>query len=195
MKEALITCMVKSFSVSQMVDEKTLRRHIGNLIGMQNFRYYTKGTMGERILNFWCEAETFRRHTKSELRRFVFREIQFKYLTNGSAFEVPDAIKWRIYGDESTSKRLKNISRNLSIFSENIFESAQKLVVENLYKYWVPKYILHRCREIATTFQQRRLSRATVAKHLKEIVKNQPLSTVKEDIENDTEKGIEKPRT
>jgi hypothetical protein len=184
--------LISSFSVSQMVDERILRKHIGNLIGMQNFRYYTKGTMGEHILNFWCEAETFRRHTKSELRRFVFREIQFKYLRNGSAFQVPDAIKWRIYGDESAGKRMKNVSRNLCIFSENIFVSAQELVVENLYKYWVPKYILHRCREIATTFQQRRLSRAIVARQLKEIGKNQPLSTVKEDVEsNSSEKGME----
>ena len=175
-----------------MVDEKTLRKHIGNLIGMQSFRYYTKGTMGERILNFWCDAEIFRRHTKPELRRFVFREIQFKYLTNGSAYEVPDAIKWRVYGvDESTGEAFKKISKNVSIFSEDIFKPAQKLVVENLYKYWVPKYILHRCREIATTFQQRRLSRAVVARQLRDFVKINPMSTVQEDVENDTEKGME----
>ena len=172
-----------------MVDEKTLRKHIGNLIGMQNFRYYTKGTMGECILNFWREAEQFRRHTKPELRRFVFREIQFKYLTNGAAYEVPDAIKWRVYGDESAGKLLKKIAKNVSIFSENIFVAAQGLVVENLFKYWVPKYILHRCREMATTFQQRRLSRAVVARHLKEIVKVNPMDSVQEDLENDTEKG------
>ena len=185
----ILTCFI---SVSQMVDEKSLRKHIGSLIGMQNFRYYTKGTVGECILSFWFEAERFRRHTKPELRRFVFREIQYKYLTSGAAFEVPDAIKWRVYGEELAGKLLKKIPKNISIFSEDIFVSAQGLIVENLYRYWVPKYILHRCREIATTFQQRRLSRAVVARQLKDVVKANPMDTVQEDIaEDDTEKGIE----
>ena len=152
--------------------------------------------MGECILNFWCEAEKFRRNTRPELRRFIFREIQFKYLTNGAAYEVPEAIKLCVYGESSPGvgvspgKVFKKISKNLSIFSQDIFVAAQGLVVENLYKYWVPKYILHRCREIATTFQQRRLSRAVVARQLKEIVKVNPMNTVQEEVVPETEKGI-----
>ena len=145
--------------------------------------------MGECILNFWCEAEKFRRNTRPELRRFIFREIQFKYLTNGAAYEVPEAIKLRVYGESSPGKVFNKISKNLSIFSQDIFVAAQGLVVKNLYKYWVPKYILHRCREIATTFQQRRLSRAVVARQLKEIVKVNPMNTVHEEIVTETEKG------
>lgn len=167
-----------------------MQKHIGNLIGMQNFRHYTKGTVGECILNFWREAEKFRRDTKRELRRFVFREIQFKYLTNGSAFEVPDAIKWKVYGDESKGRlSVKKVPKDLSIFAEDIFVAAQDSVIESLRVYWVPKYILHRCREIATVFRQRRLSRAVVARQLKKIIKVNPKKSLVEDSENETEKG------
>ena len=157
----LFTFSICAPTVSTMVDERTLRKHIGHLIGMQQFRRYTKGTMGQCMLSFWCDAEKFRLHTPPELRRFVFREIQYQYLKSGSAYEMPNTIKSCIFGDGSNGQ-----GNSVSIFSEDIFVSAQSLVVANLYSYWVPKYILHKCRELATTYQQRRLSRAIVAKHL-----------------------------
>lgn len=178
-----------------MVDEMTLKKHIGSLIGMQNFRYYTKGSVGESILNFWCDAEKFRRHTPPELRRFLFREIQYKYLRNGSAYEVPNTIKCRIYGEKNNEIPFRQIAKNISIFSEDIFVSAQLLVVEDLYSYWVPKYILHKCRELATTYQQRKLSRATVAKRLKESTPKSIQRKAVHDSEMELEKEMKKRRS
>lgn len=83
----------------------------------------------------------------------------------------------------------KSFPKICLFFLENIFMAAQNLVVENLCRYWVPKYILHRCRELATTFQQRRLSGTVEDRHLKEIVKINPMNTVQENVENDTQKG------
>ena len=122
---------------------------------MQNFRYYTKGAVGEHLLNFWCEAERFRQ-MKPELRRFAFREIQFKFLTKGSAYEIPDAIKQCIYYGECTGVQM--ISKHLAIFTENVFVDAQNCVIEKLCGYWVPKYVLHKCCGMSTFYHQRDLS-------------------------------------
>lgn len=111
--------------------------------------------MGERILNFWQDAERYRRQVKPENRRYVFREIQNKYLKGGAPFELTDTMKWMsmcggVRGIEARSFTApselskKLCGKNIAVFSENIFMPLQKLVIKRLRTYWVPKFVLHR---------------------------------------------------
>ena len=123
---------------------------------MRNFHRFLGGTTGQNILFFWIDAERFRRVTKREHRRFAFRDIQAKYLRSGSPRELPEIMKWAsICGGASDLERKSSfkfpksvINRmylsDASIFSENVFIPGQKMALERLISYWVPKFIEHK---------------------------------------------------
>ena len=108
------------------------------------------------MLMFWIDAERYRRVTKKEHRRFSFREIQAKYLRSGSPRELPEIMKWASLcggspqGERKSSFRIpKSITKRMylsdsSIFSENAFIPGQKMALERLSGYWVPKFIQHK---------------------------------------------------
>lgn len=140
------------------VDLDQTRTYLGTVEGMRTFHRFLRGTSGQKILLFWIEAERFRRVTKKEHRRFVFRDIQAKYLRSGSPRELPEIMKWiSICGGtpdlerKSSFKFPKSVSRRMylsdaSIFSGNVFIPGQRMALERLISYWVPKYIEHKKR-------------------------------------------------
>ena len=123
---------------------------------MRSFHRFLRGTTGQNVLFFWIDAERFRRVTKKEHRRFAFRDIQTKYLRSGSPRELPEIMKWAgICGGapdlerKSSFKFLKSVINRMylsdaSIFSENVFVPGQKMALERLISYWVPKFIEHK---------------------------------------------------
>ena len=137
------------------VDLDQTRTYLGTVKGMCTFHRFLRGTSGQKILFFWIEAERFRRVTKKEHRRFAFRDIQAKYLCSGSPRELPEIMKWiSICGGtpdlekKSSFKFPKSVSGRMylsdaSIFSGNVFTPGQKMALERLISYWVPKYIEH----------------------------------------------------
>lgn len=132
------------------------RTFLGTVEDMHKFLIFLRGTAGHKILLFWIDAERYRRVTKKEHRRFAFREIQAKYLRSGSPRELPEIIKWASLcggtsqlGRTSSFKFPKSITKRMylsdsSIFSENVFIPGQKMALERLSSYWVPKYIQHK---------------------------------------------------
>jgi len=144
---------IKFIAIS--VSEDLTEMYFNSVGDMHAFRRFIRGTMGERILNFWQDAERYRRQVKPENRRYVFRELQNKYLKGGAPFELTDTMKWMslcggVRGIEAKSFTApgelskKLCGKNIAVFSENIFSSLQKLVIKRLRTYWVPKFVLHR---------------------------------------------------
>ena len=135
------------------VDLDQTRTYLGTVEGMRTFHRFLRSTSGQKILLFWIEAERFRRVTKKEHRRFAFRDIQAKYLCSGSPRELPEIMKWISIcggtpdlGRKSSFKFPKSVSRRMylsdaSIFSGNVFIPGQRMALERLISYWVPKYI------------------------------------------------------
>ena len=123
---------------------------------MRSLQLFLRGTAGQRTLMFWIDAERYRRVTRKEHRRFSFREIQAKYLRSGSPWELPEIMKWASLcgvsrqGERESSFRIpKNLTKRMflsdsSIFSENVFLPVQKMALERLSSYWLPKYIQHK---------------------------------------------------
>ncbi|XP_048577113.1 uncharacterized protein LOC5521613 isoform X2 [Nematostella vectensis] len=147
----LCTLLMKSTAVNP---ELSLI-HLGSVEDMHAFHRYIRGTMGERCLAFWIDAERYRRHTKPDQRRVVFREIQQKYLRGGAPFELTEMMKWKsVCGgleglDTKSFTSPKEVAKHIcatdhSLFKETIFRPLQALVLDRLKTYWVPKYVLHR---------------------------------------------------
>ncbi|KAJ7337078.1 regulator of G-protein signaling [Desmophyllum pertusum] len=138
------------------VDLDEARAFLGTVEDMCSFHVFLRGTAGQKILLYWIDAERYRRVTKREHRRFAFREIQATYLRSGSPRELPEIIKWASLcgwtpqGDRSSSFTIpKSITKRMylsdsSLFSENVFLTGQKMALERLSIYWVPKYIQHK---------------------------------------------------
>lgn len=138
------------------MDRDEARAFLGTIKDMHKFLIFLRGTAGQKILLFWIDAERYRRVTMKEHRRFAFREIQAKYLRSGSPRELPEIIKWTSLcggtlqpGRTSSFKFPKSITKRMylsdsSIFSENVFIPGQKMALERLSSYWVPKYIQHK---------------------------------------------------
>ncbi|XP_015751662.1 PREDICTED: uncharacterized protein LOC107331568 [Acropora digitifera] len=135
---------------------------------MRSFHRYLLGTMGQRILFFWIDAERFRRVTKKEHRRFAFRDIQTKYLRSGSPWELPEIMKWASLcgvsddlGKRSSFKFPKSVINRMylsdaSIFAENVFVCGQKMAIDRLVCYWVPKFMQHK-KKIRGILEEKRL--------------------------------------
>ena len=133
-----------------------LRVHLCTVADMRRFNAFLRDSAGERILLFWLDAERYRRHVKPRNRRFTFRDIQARYLRNGSPRELPEIIKWTAMcggtsqlDRKSSFKFPKSVTKRIcqldsSIFSNDVFLAAQNKVVERLTTYWVPKYIEHK---------------------------------------------------
>lgn len=175
-------------SLGTSVDPDQARTYLGTVEGMRSFHLFLRGTAGQKILFFWIDAERFRRIIKKEHRRFAFRDIQAKYLRSGSPRELPEIMKWAsICGGapglerKSSFKFPKSVTKRMylsdsSIFSENVFTPGQKMALERLISYWVPKYIEHkkiirkrinekRCRQLVFRPNTRRFSPVPEADH------------------------------
>lgn len=132
------------------MDLHEAKTFLGTVEDMCRFQIFLRGTAGHKILLYWIDAERYRWVTKKEHRRFAYREIQAKYLQNGSPRELPESLKWvNICGRTSSFKYPRSITdrmplSGLSIFSENIFIPGQKMALQRLSSYWVPKYIQHK---------------------------------------------------
>jgi hypothetical protein len=72
---------------------------IGHVTGMRKFRLFLDGSAGEKVLQFWLDAEHFWKiPARSEARRRnLFRDIQAKYFRNGGVLELPENEKWRAF--------------------------------------------------------------------------------------------------
>ena len=138
------------------MDLDQAKTYLGTVEGMRCFHRFLRGTAGQKILLFWIEAERFRRVTKKEHRRFAFRDIQVKYLRSGSPRELPEIMKWASMcgGTPGLERKSsfnfpKSIPKRMyfpeaSIFSGNVFAPGQKMALDRLTTYWVPKYIEHK---------------------------------------------------
>ncbi|XP_068697043.1 regulator of G-protein signaling protein-like [Montipora foliosa] len=156
-------------SSNTSVDRQQTRCYLDSVESMRNFHLYLRGTMGQRILFFWIDAEQFRRVTKKDHRRFAFREIQNKYLGSGSPRELPEIMKWASMcgvsddlGKRSSFKFPKSVVNRMylsdaSIFSKNAFVCGQKMAVDRLVCYWVPKFIEHKKKIRGILEEKRRL--------------------------------------
>lgn len=143
-------------SLGKSGDLDQARTYLKKVEDLGSFHRFLRGTAGQKILHFWIDAERFRRVTKKEHRRFAFRDIQAKYLRNGSPRELPEIMKWAsICGGASELERKssfkfpKSVTKQMylsdvSIFSENVFMPGQKMALERLISYWVPKFIEHK---------------------------------------------------
>ena len=132
------------------MDLHEARTFLGTLEDMCKFQIFLRDTAGHKILFYWIDAERYRCVTKKEHRRFAYREIQAKYLQSGSPKELPDSLKFLSIGGQTTSFKLPKSGTErmhplgLSIFSENIFIPAQKMALQRLSSYWLPKFIQHK---------------------------------------------------
>lgn len=132
------------------MDLHEARSFLGTLEDMCKFQIFLRGTAGHKILLYWIDAERYRCVTKKEHRRFAYREIQAKYLQSGSPRELPESLKFvNICGPTTSFKFSKRgtermHSSGLSIFSENIFIPGQKMALQRLSSYWLPKFIQHK---------------------------------------------------
>lgn len=132
------------------MDLQDVRSFLGTLEDLRRFQTFLRGTAGHKILLYWIDAERYRCVTKKEHRRFAYREIQAKYLHSGSPREIPESLKCAIICDPTTSFEIpKNVTERMypsgfSIFSTNIFVPAQKMAIQRLSSYWLPKFIEHK---------------------------------------------------
>lgn len=126
------------------------RTFLGTLEDMCKFQIFLRDSAGHKILFYWIDAERYRWVTKKEHRRFAYREIQAKYLQSGSPMELPESLKFlSICGPTASSKLPKSGTEQmhplgLSLFSENIFIPGQKMALQRLSSYWLPKFIQHK---------------------------------------------------
>ena len=132
------------------MDVHEARSFLGTLEDMCKFQIFLRGTAGHKILLYWIDAERYRCVTKKEQRRFAYREIQAKYLQSGSPKELPESLKFVSICGPTTSFKFLNSGTGpvhpsgLSIFSENIFIPGQKMALQRLSSYWLPKFIQHK---------------------------------------------------
>lgn len=162
------------------------KSYLGTAKGMRNFHCFLRGTTGQKFLFFWVDAEQFRRVTKKQHRRFAFRNMQAKYLRSGSPRELPEIMKWAsICGGapdlepKSSFKFPKSVFNRMylsdaSIFSDNVFILGQKMALERLISYWVPKFIEHK-KKIRKLIEEKR------GLHSEFSPGNRPISPVPED--------------
>ena len=132
------------------MDLHEARTFLGTLEDMCKFQIFLRGTAGHKILLYWIDAERYRCVTKKEQRRFAYREIQTNYLQSGSPRELPESLKFVSICGPTTSFNFPKSGTErmhpsgLSIFSENIFIPRQKMVLQRLSSYWLPKFIQHK---------------------------------------------------
>ena len=132
------------------VDLQEARTFLGTLEDMCKFQIFLRDTAGHKILFYWLDAERYRCVTKKQHRRFAYREIQAKYLQSGSPKELPESLKLvSTCGPTTSYELLKSGTKRmhplgLSIFSENIFIPGQKMALQRLSSYWLPKFIQHK---------------------------------------------------
>ena len=132
------------------MDLHEVRTFLGTLGDMCKFQIFLRDTAGHKILFYWIDAERYRCVTKKEHRRFAYREIQAKYLQSGSPKELPESLKFVSICGPTTSCKLPKTGTeqmypsSLSIFSENIFIPGQKMALQRLGSYWLPKFIQHK---------------------------------------------------
>ncbi|XP_041468616.1 uncharacterized protein LOC121418690 isoform X4 [Lytechinus variegatus] len=106
---------------------------LGSLVGMELFKAFLAGTLGEDMLNFWLDCEMYRDNVQSmeggaDIKRTrLFRDIQDKY-----RFKLtPDA-----------QKQIKQAQGNIGL-SESVFTRTQYDVLRRLRSYWVARFLIH----------------------------------------------------
>ncbi|XP_038077121.1 uncharacterized protein LOC119744960 isoform X2 [Patiria miniata] len=85
----------QSNAKDRMLDRRLMSRWLSRVSGMRKFRSFLDQTAGEKALNFWLDAERFRKTTHCmEEHRVLFRQIEAKYFKHGGMLELPEHAKW-----------------------------------------------------------------------------------------------------
>lgn len=117
-----------------------LDRELGSALSMQRLKAFLHESAGENILSFWVAAERYRHQTVPECLRFALREIQDRYIRQGSWLELQESIKIEFH---SALKRLFDDSpENLN--KSELLIPCQEMAFDSLVFYWLPKYLAHR---------------------------------------------------
>ncbi|XP_071509749.1 uncharacterized protein [Diadema antillarum] len=106
---------------------------LGSLVGMELFKAFLAGTVGEDMLNFWLDCEMYRDNVQALedgadiTRTRLFRDIQDKY-----RFKLmPDA-----------QRQIKQAQGNIGL-SDSVFTRTQYDVLRRLRSYWVARFLIH----------------------------------------------------
>ena len=85
-----------------MDDQEFIWTCVGHVVGMCQLRDYLAGTSGERIMEFWKDAERFHRLPvqNTRMRRALFREIQLRYFEIGGITKLKDNRMWKVIEGE-----------------------------------------------------------------------------------------------
>ncbi|XP_057302825.1 uncharacterized protein LOC130636988 [Hydractinia symbiolongicarpus] len=140
---ALPVCF-KYESVSNEELHQLQKKYLSKVIDIQRLKKYFNGSIGEYLLQFWLDAERYRRQVPENCRKFVLREIQKKFLTEGATHALNISLFEKI--NSHLKEKMDKSAKNLS----TILISPQQIVMKNLMEYWIPKYIIHRLRRRTT---------------------------------------------
>eukprot|EP00794_Sanderia_malayensis_P011320 gene11320-12506_t len=130
---------------NNQADEEPLDfgKELGNVLAMQRFKAFLNESAGVRVVSFWLAAERYRQQTTFECRRFALREIQDKFVQQGSRFELPQCMKFQLNLDLKACTKGPVMPCDMK---SNLLLGSQKLAFDSLVGYWVPKFFAHRRR-------------------------------------------------
>ncbi|XP_022110111.1 uncharacterized protein LOC110989791 [Acanthaster planci] len=85
----------QSSAKDRMLDRRLMSRWLSRVSGMRKFRAFLERTAGEKALQFWLDAERFRKTTHCpDEHRALFRQMEAKYIKHGGMLELPEHAKW-----------------------------------------------------------------------------------------------------
>lgn len=145
---------------------------LAGIAGMDHFRRFLFGTEGEAACLFWLDVQYLLHTVETDHEAWmvprIVRRIHDIYLRDGAPFCLNDEIRRELLVHYSSTNRespsnTPQISHHTSneylAFSKQIkaLHDAQKLVLENLRRYWCRKYMIHLQRSLLEP--QRTISR------------------------------------
>ncbi|XP_071482399.1 uncharacterized protein [Diadema antillarum] len=151
----------------KMMDHCLMTRWLRQMSGMRRFRCFIAKTAGNNLVQFWLDAEKFRRKAAdydADKWTIMYQRMEAKFFKNQN-LKLPDFEKMKRVRNqcnaESPLASEGNVgtgirsTRGMSGFEA--FIVVQGFILKTLQNYWLPRYLVH-CKQVFTKFNQTTLT-------------------------------------
>ncbi|XP_066927988.1 uncharacterized protein [Clytia hemisphaerica] len=121
--------------------KKYQKQYTRKVLDIQRMKRFFEGSIGERLVQLWMDAERYHRQVPDNCHRFVLKEISDKYLVEGAPQGLNHSLREKInsYLHEAyISKQYSEVNY------PTLLVPVQEMILKSLQDYWLPKYFIHR---------------------------------------------------
>ncbi|XP_072169611.1 uncharacterized protein [Diadema setosum] len=151
----------------KMMDHCLMTRWLRQMSGMRRFRCFIAKTAGNNLVQFWLDAEKFRRKAvddDADKWAIMYQRMEAKFFKNRN-LKLPDFEKMKrlrnqcnaespIASEGNAGTGIRS-TRGMSGFEA--FIVVQGFILKTLQNYWLPRYLVH-CKQVFTKFNQTTLT-------------------------------------